>query len=91
MPALNLEKRLYEALRLGKGIRLSAEDVEDLIAQDDAIQKRIMNVIANGDGWQLIPYGVNMPTLAELRSHDSRKSEAGNGSSCRKSEHSRGQ
>ena len=37
--------RLYEAYRLGRGIRLTADDVEELLA-DEAIQCGISNVLS---------------------------------------------
>lgn len=40
----SLEQRLYEAWRLGTGVRLSIDEVESLMNRDDAIRTRIANV-----------------------------------------------
>ena len=39
----SLEQRLYEACRANRGLRLSADDVYDLVI-DDAVATRISNV-----------------------------------------------
>ncbi len=54
MPS-KLERRIYEALRAGKGIRLSAGELDNLILADDAITTRIANAAMNEAGdaeWQ---------------------------------------
>lgn len=40
---MTLEQRLYEAFRAGRGIRLTADEVDKLLRLDDAIQTRIVN------------------------------------------------
>jgi predicted RNA-binding Zn-ribbon protein involved in translation (DUF1610 family) len=63
----NVMLRLYEAYRKGKGIRLSANDVEELVDKDEAIQTRIANVIAGytvGFGKEV---ATRKYTIAELK------------------------
>lgn len=38
-----VEQKLYEAFRARRGVRLTAQDVEDLLVLDDAMQTRILN------------------------------------------------
>jgi hypothetical protein len=40
---MGVEKKLYNAFRLCKGVRLTEQDVADLLTCDEAIQTRIVN------------------------------------------------
>lgn len=42
-----LEKRLFEAFQNHRGIRLSAEDVQDLINLDNSLKARISNAASD--------------------------------------------
>lgn len=46
----SLERRLYEAHRLGLPLQLTAAEVDELVGPDDAIQTRIMNAAAQEAG-----------------------------------------
>lgn len=46
----SIEQRLYEAHRLGKGLHLTAAEVDSLVGTDDAIQTRIVNAAATEAG-----------------------------------------
>ena len=63
----HLTVRLYEAYRHHRGIRLSAEDLQDLVGKDEALQTRIASTIA---GWD-VEFGGEIAagtrTVAELR------------------------
>ena len=44
------EQKLFEAFNQGKGVKLTAQDVERLLLTDDAIRVRISNVAATEAG-----------------------------------------
>jgi hypothetical protein len=46
----SIERRLYEAFHAGRGIRLTADEVEDLLTLDNAIHTRICNAAATDAG-----------------------------------------
>lgn len=46
----SIEQRLYDAYVDGKGLRLTAKEVQDLVNMDDAIQARICNRAADEAG-----------------------------------------
>jgi len=41
-----VEQRLYEAFRAGRGVRLTADEVDSLVRLDDAILSRMANAAA---------------------------------------------
>jgi hypothetical protein len=43
---MSLDRRMYEALRHGKGITLTADELSELVLGDDAIGTRISNAAA---------------------------------------------
>lgn len=72
---MTLEERLYEAYRKKRGIRLSANELEELIELDDAIMCRISNEATTqagneeyGDnllGGVLVPWGQLVNSLRQ--------------------------
>lgn len=48
--AKSVEQKLFEAFTKGRGVRLSADDVWNLIGPDDSIGSRISNVAAEEAG-----------------------------------------
>lgn len=47
---ISVEQRLYEAFRKGAGVRLSSEDIDNLIGTDDALKTRLTNAAAHEAG-----------------------------------------
>jgi hypothetical protein len=61
--------RLYEALRKGTGIRLSAADVHELVIRDDAIGTAVSGAVCDSDTDRGPPHKENgrYLTIRELR------------------------
>lgn len=69
----SVEQKIYEAYRLGTGVRLTPADVEHLVRLDDAVQTRIVNKALAESGCDMTMAGYvgllpdDMPTWATMR------------------------